>query len=137
VIGPSGNVRVLVATKPVDFRKGAEGLAALVRETMRIDPFSGVVYVFRAKRADRVKLIFWDGTGVVLVAKRLETASLAGRQSTMASCGSARPSSRHCWKDWIGGAFMSHGGRRSRPRRAEPKPRRKLPSKTIASRRAA
>ncbi len=72
MIGPSGNIRVLVATKPVDFRKGAEGLAALVRETMRTDPFSGVVYVFRAKRADRVKLIFWDGTGVVLVAKRLE-----------------------------------------------------------------
>lgn len=72
MIGPSGNVRVLVATKPVDFRKGADGLAALVRETLRIDPFSGVVYVFRAKRADRVKLIFWDGTGVVLVAKRLE-----------------------------------------------------------------
>src|SRR5260221_11861660 len=62
----------MVATKPVDFRKGAEGLAALVRETMRTDPFSGVVYVFRAKRADRIKLIFWDGTGVVLVAKRLE-----------------------------------------------------------------
>jgi transposase len=72
VIGPSGTVRVMVATKPVDFRKGAEGLAALVRETMRADPFSGVVYVFRAKRADLVKLIFWDGSGVVLVAKRLE-----------------------------------------------------------------
>jgi transposase len=67
VIGPSGNVRVLAATKPVDFRKGADGLAALVREALRSDPFSGVVYVFRAKRADRVKLIFWDGTGVVLV----------------------------------------------------------------------
>jgi transposase len=73
VIGPSANVRVLVATKPVDFRKGAEGLAAVVRETMRADPFSGVIYVFRAKRADRVKLIFWDGSGVVLVAKRLES----------------------------------------------------------------
>jgi transposase len=43
-----------------------------VREALRSDPFSGVVYVFRAKRADRVKLIFWDGTGVVLVSKRLE-----------------------------------------------------------------
>jgi hypothetical protein len=43
VIGPSGNVRVLVATKPVDFRKGTDGLAALVRETMRTDPFCGVV----------------------------------------------------------------------------------------------
>ncbi len=72
MIGPSGNIRVLVATKPVDFRKGAEGLAALVRERMHTDPFSGVVYVFRAKRADRVKLIFWDGSGVVLVSKRLE-----------------------------------------------------------------
>lgn len=72
MIGPSGAVRVMVATRPVDFRKGAEGLAALVRETMGADPFSGTVYVFRAKRTDRVKLVFWDGTGVVLVAKRLE-----------------------------------------------------------------
>jgi transposase len=62
----------MMATKPVDFRKGAEGLAALVREVIQADPFSGVVYVFRAKRADRIKLVFWDGTGVVLVAKRLE-----------------------------------------------------------------
>jgi transposase len=72
VIGPTGTVRVMVATKPVDFRKGAEGLAALVREEMKSDPFSGAVYVFRAKRADRVKLIYWDGTGVCLFAKRLE-----------------------------------------------------------------
>ena len=72
MIGPTGTVRIMVATRPVDFRKGADGLAALVRETMGADPFCGAVYVFRAKRADRVKLIFWDGTGVVLVAKRLE-----------------------------------------------------------------
>jgi transposase len=72
VIGPTGAVRVMVATKPVDFRKGAEGLAALVRETMAADPFSGAVYVFRAKRADRIKLVFWDGTGLCLFAKRLE-----------------------------------------------------------------
>jgi transposase len=62
----------MVATKPVDFRKGAEGLAALVREAMTADPYSGAVYVFRAKRADRVKMIFWDGTGMCLFAKRLE-----------------------------------------------------------------
>jgi hypothetical protein len=41
-----------------------DGLAALVREQLGADPFSGVLYVFRAKRADRVKLLFWDGTGV-------------------------------------------------------------------------
>ena len=72
MIALTGTVRVMMATKPVDFRKGAEGLAALVRETMKSDPFSGAVYVFRAKRADRVKLIYWDGTGVCLFAKRLE-----------------------------------------------------------------
>ena len=72
MIGPTGAVRVMMATRPVDFRKGVDGLAALVRDTMGADPLSGAVYVFRAKRADRVKLVFWDGTGVVLVAKRLE-----------------------------------------------------------------
>jgi transposase len=72
VIGPTGAVKVMVATKPVDFRKGSEGLAALVREEMKAEPFCGTVYVFRAKRADRVKLIFWDGTGMCLFAKRLE-----------------------------------------------------------------
>lgn len=50
----------------VDFRKGMEGLAILVREHMKADPFSGAVYVFCAKRADRIKLIFWDGTGLCL-----------------------------------------------------------------------
>ena len=72
MIGPSGVVRVMVATRPVDFRKGAEGLSALVREIMAADPLSGTVFVFRAKRADRVKLVFWDGTGLCLFAKRLE-----------------------------------------------------------------
>ena len=72
MIGPTGTVRVMVAAKPVDFRKGAEGLAALVREAMGADPFLGAVYVFRARRADRIKLIYWDGTGVCLFAKRLE-----------------------------------------------------------------
>jgi transposase len=47
-------------------------LAALVQETMTADPFSGAIHVFRAKRVDRIKLIFWDGTGLCLFAKRLE-----------------------------------------------------------------
>ena len=72
MIAPPAGVEVLVATKPIDFRKGADGLAALIKDEMRADPFSGVVYVFRAKRADRIKLHYWDGTGVVLVARTLE-----------------------------------------------------------------
>jgi transposase len=46
MIGPTGAVRVMVATRPVDFRKGAEGLAALVRDLMQTDPFDGAIYRF-------------------------------------------------------------------------------------------
>lgn len=62
---------VFVATQPVDFRKGASGLMAVVRDS-GADPFSGALYVFRSKRADRVKVVWWDGTGVCLFAKRLD-----------------------------------------------------------------
>jgi transposase len=72
VIVPPAGVRVLIASKPVDFRKGMDGLAALAKETLAEDPFSGTVLVFRAKRADRVKILVWDGTGLMLVSKRLE-----------------------------------------------------------------
>jgi len=64
--------RILLATRPVDFRKGAHSLAALAAEMMGEDPFSGVVLVFRSKRADRIKLVVWDGSGLVLVWKQLE-----------------------------------------------------------------
>jgi transposase len=50
---PAG-ARVLLATRPVDFRKGAHSLAALAAEVLGADPFSGVVLVFRSKRAERV-----------------------------------------------------------------------------------
>jgi transposase len=56
MIAASPGVKVMVATKPVDFRRGADGLAALVREQLRDDPFSGTIFVFRSKRADRLKI---------------------------------------------------------------------------------
>ena len=68
---PAG-VRVLVATKPVDFRRGADSLAALAQATLKQDPFTGTVLVFRAKRADRIKIITWDGTGMVMLWKALD-----------------------------------------------------------------
>ena len=68
----SSGIRVLVATRPVDFRKGCDGLAALVCEALGQDPFSGTIFVFRSKRADRLKLLAWDGSGLVLFWKRLE-----------------------------------------------------------------
>ena len=73
MIATSAGVKVMVATKPVDFRKGCDGLAALVREQLRHDPFSGTIFVFRSKRADRLKIVAWDGSGLVLLLwKRLE-----------------------------------------------------------------
>ena len=77
MILPGGPMRVFVATKPVDFRKGIDGLAALAQQELRLDPFSGVALVFRAKRADRVKILVWDGSGMVLIAKRLEQGKFA------------------------------------------------------------
>jgi transposase len=71
IAAPAG-VKVLVATKPVDFRKGADGLVALVREQIQYDPFCGTIFIFRSKRADRLKIVAWDGSGLVLVWKRLE-----------------------------------------------------------------
>jgi transposase len=62
-------VRVLVWSAPVDFRAGMDRLAALVQVTLRRDPFAGDVFV---RRPDRLKLLVYDGTGLVLVTKRLE-----------------------------------------------------------------
>ena len=72
MIFPSNRVRIMVATKPVDFRKGHNGLAALVKNELRKDPFTGTVFVFRSRRADRLKLLYWDGTGLVMACKRLD-----------------------------------------------------------------
>lgn len=69
---PPAGIRILVATRPVDFRRGADGLAATVQSILQQDPFNGTVFVFRSKRADRVKLLIYDGTGLVLIWKRLE-----------------------------------------------------------------
>jgi len=68
---PAG-VRVVVATAPVDGRRGMDSLAALVQLGLGSSPFCGDVFVFRMKRADRVKILAWDGTGLWLHQKRLE-----------------------------------------------------------------
>lgn len=72
MLGQAGPLKVYVATRPVDFRKGIDGLALAVQEMFGLDPFCGAVFVFRSKRADRIKLLAWDQTGMVLIHKRLE-----------------------------------------------------------------
>jgi transposase len=72
MIVPGQHVRIVIATKPVDFRKGHDGLAAVAQNELGLDPHSGLIIVFRAKRADRIKVLLWDGTGLVMSYKRLE-----------------------------------------------------------------
>ncbi|MFW8636347.1 IS66 family insertion sequence element accessory protein TnpB [Cribrihabitans pelagius] len=71
MISPASNFRIYLASEPVDFRKGMDGLAACVANSFELDPYSGAIYVFRSRRADRLKLLVWDGSGLVLIMKRL------------------------------------------------------------------
>jgi transposase len=70
MIAVSPGVRILLATRPVDFRKGMGGLAALVQQALRADPFAGEIFIFRPRRGDRVKILVYDGTGLVVLSSR-------------------------------------------------------------------
>lgn len=72
MIGLPPGVRIHLAARPVDMRKGFDGLSVLVQEELRRDPFSGHIFLFRGKRGDRLKALYWDGSGLCLFAKRLE-----------------------------------------------------------------
>lgn len=63
--------RIFVATAPVDFRKGIDGLAAVCRQALGDNPLSGAIYVFRNRTATAIKLLFYDGQGLWLCTKRL------------------------------------------------------------------
>ncbi|MBV8398629.1 MAG: IS66 family insertion sequence element accessory protein TnpB [Acetobacteraceae bacterium] len=65
-------VRIWLASEAVDLRRSFDGLAEQVRQHLQTDPLSGHVFVFRNKRSDRVKLLYWDEDGYVIVYKRLE-----------------------------------------------------------------
>jgi len=75
VIALRPDLKVVVAAQPVDFRKSVHTLSALVSEALRANPYCGDVFVFRSKRSDRVKLLAWDGSGMVLVTKWLQQGS--------------------------------------------------------------
>ena len=84
-IAAGADLKIYIATRPIDFRCGHDGLAAKVQEMLRLDPFSGAAFVFRSKRADRIKILVWDRTGLVLVHKRLlKVASSFGQRSQTA-----------------------------------------------------
>ena len=68
----SGQVKVFIAAQPTDMRKSFDTLAALVQEVLKLDPLSGHLFMFRGKRGDGVKILWWDRDGLAIYYKRLE-----------------------------------------------------------------
>ncbi|MBL4836796.1 MAG: IS66 family insertion sequence element accessory protein TnpB, partial [Kordiimonadaceae bacterium] len=72
MIPVASNTRIWLAAGVTDMRKGFNGLSMLVQKALREDPFSGHLFVFRGRRGDLCKIIWWDGQGACLFTKRLE-----------------------------------------------------------------
>ncbi|MDQ1195388.1 transposase [Rhizobium sp. SORGH_AS 787] len=115
MIFPSNRVRIMVATKPVDFRKGHDGLAALVKNELHKDPFTGTVFVFRSLKADRLKLIYWDGSGIVMAYKRLEEHTFTWPSVKDGLITLTHPQSKPCVGASTGGGFTPSRRERRRP----------------------
>lgn len=72
MIFPPPTVRIYLAAAPADMRKGFDGLAAIVTSALRLDPLCGHLFVFRNRRGDRLKVLWWDRDGYSIWMKRLE-----------------------------------------------------------------
>jgi len=82
MIAPPAGTRVWVAAGVTDMRKGMDGLAALAQTVLLENPFSGHIFAFRGRRGDLVKLLWFDGDGLCLFAKRLERGHFVWPQAT-------------------------------------------------------
>ena len=70
-------VRIFLCSEPTDMRKGFDSLAHLVEASLTLDPLSGHLFVFRSRRGDRLKLLYWDDDGLAIWYKRLEEGTFA------------------------------------------------------------
>ncbi len=77
----SSAVRIFLAVEPVDMRKSFDGLYAVASERLKEDPLRGGLFVFSNKRRNRLKILFWDGTGLWVLAKRLEKGAFSWPRS--------------------------------------------------------
>lgn len=77
MLSPSPATRIFLALQPVDGRKSFNGLHVLVKEVLHQDPTSGYLFAFTNKARNRLKILFWDGSGLCLFCKRLERSTYA------------------------------------------------------------
>jgi len=113
------SVRIWLATAPVDLRRSFDRLAAEVRDQLHNDPLSGHIFVFRNKRGDRVKLLYWDEDGYVIIYKRLEMGvfpwpAVAAEQPSVALRAAELEC---CWTVSTGRRPNAAGATTGRPRR--------------------
>ena len=85
MIGLPAGTRVWLAAGVTDMRRGFDGLAAIAQDVLQQDPFSGHVFVFRGRKGDRIKVLWWSGDGMCLLAKRLEQGHLVWPQAESGS----------------------------------------------------
>lgn len=86
MIGLPAGTRIGLAAGVTDMRSGFNGLAAKVEMALQADPFSGHVFVFRGKRGDLLKILWWSSDGPFLLAKRLERGSFSGPRQPKVRC---------------------------------------------------
>ena len=109
------NVRVWIATGHTDMRRGMQGLALQVQEQLRRDPHAGDLYIFRGRRGDLAKVLWHDGVGLSLYAKRLDRGKFVWPSAKGRRCvdfGGA--DGVHAWRGSTGAIRNSPGGRQAR-----------------------
>jgi transposase len=121
MIGLSAGTRVWLAAGATDMRKGFDSLAAQAQSVLGKDPFSGHVFCFHGRRGDLIKLLWWDGDGLCLFAKRLERGRFIWPRAEQGVAVLTPANCRCCWKGSTGGGRCARPGRSwpGEPRQSE------------------
>ncbi|MGB0774720.1 MAG: IS66 family insertion sequence element accessory protein TnpB [Akkermansiaceae bacterium] len=83
----NGNLKVYLATEPCDMRKSFDGLSAVVEQKLKSNPLSGAAFIFTNKKFNRIKILYWDGSGLWVMAKRLEKGTFSWPRVTKTNNG--------------------------------------------------
>jgi transposase len=108
-------VKIFLATQPADMRKSFDGLKALVEEFLDEDPLSGHLFVFRNRRGDRLKILWWDRDGLAVFYKRLEVGTFPWPRDVDAAGVVVRPGDLAMLLDGVDPASVRRGRRYARP----------------------
>jgi transposase len=103
MMGLSAGTQIWIAAGVTDLRRGFTGLSGMVQTVLQENPFSGHVFLFRGRRGDLIKMLWFDGDGLCLFAKRLERGRFIWPQATSGTVLLTPAQPRCCWKGSIGG----------------------------------